>query len=97
MKRIIFKLSMPNVGSWNGKWTGSSNNYFKVFRWGEKKVREFFAEKERKSFYYNFGDGWGANVEASIVPAGEKLPKSDGFCGYDWMVDSILSCGEIRP
>jgi hypothetical protein len=97
MKRIIFKLSMPNVGSWNGKWTGSGNKYFRVFKMADKAVRKLIGDKERMSWFYNFGDGWSASVEASIVPAGEKFPKSDGFCGYDWMIDSILSRGEIRP
>ena len=22
--------------------------------------------------------------------------KSDGFCGYDWMIESIIKYGEIR-
>ena len=24
---LSFTLSMPNIGSWNGKWTGSKNLY----------------------------------------------------------------------
>ena len=24
------------------------------------------------------------------------MKMSDGFCGYDWMIDSIIKYGEIR-
>ena len=90
MQRVMFKLSMPNVGSWNGQWSGASKNYYRVFKWAEKKTENFFNGENRKSWFYNFGDGWGVNVIATIVPVRERLPKSDGFCGYDWMIDSIL-------
>ena len=37
--------------------------------------------------------GWGANVEVKIVKADEAANlrrKTEGFCGYEWMIDSIL-------
>ena len=54
---------------------------------------EFF-----QSFYYDFGDGWGARVEVMPVDSREKRKRekvSAGFYGYDWMIDSILKYGDI--
>ena len=30
MKTLSFELTMPNVGSWNGKWTGADKHYFVI-------------------------------------------------------------------
>jgi hypothetical protein len=91
MKHIAFILTMPNVGSWNGKWTGQSNLYVKVrsysnFSNGLKNVLK------HGNYRYNFGDGWCANIQIKEVTVKEKnniLKKSKGFCGYEWMIDSI--------
>lgn len=48
-------------------------------------------------WYYSFGDGWAASVSARVMSKGERSSRSDGFCGYDWMVRSILTHGDIRP
>jgi hypothetical protein len=53
----------------------------------------------QNSWYYNFGDGWGAAVDMRVLEPGQKrsLNKINaGFCGYNWMVDSILNCGAIK-
>ena len=50
-------------------------------------------------YTYNFGDGWVAAVSVKEVTAKEAnaaRQKSSGFCGYDWMITSILDHGEIR-
>lgn len=52
-----------------------------------------------RSWYYNFGDGWGANISASVNDAYTTRSlkrKNGGFCGYNWMVDSIIAYDEIR-
>jgi hypothetical protein len=94
MRHFVFELSMPNCGSWNGKWTGA-NHYYAVTRKLSNKSRLV----PRKEYYrYNFGDGWAAKVtvrEVSAKEATHARRKSQGFCGYEWMVDSILSYGEI--
>ena len=117
MKTLSFELTMPNVGSWNGKWTGAERKYFII-----KKVDEATAKKimqDAKSYpiyegvfypkqvgtsipsvshYYNFGDGWGANIKIQQVDtreANKRRKSSCGFYGYDWMVDSIMIYGEI--
>lgn len=98
---ICFTLSMPNVGSWNGKWTGSSNYYAITKNIGRTKKAIEKGEKILKEIYYiyDFGDGWTAKVSVSKVDAKEAANirrKSNGFCRYDWMVDSILDIGEIK-
>ena len=96
---IQFTLSMPNVGSWNGKWSGSKNLYAIVQsftgRLGRAKAEAILA---KGSFYYNFGDGWGASIRASEITGSEVRRvrrESKGFCGYDWMVQSIRDHGSI--
>lgn len=97
MLTVIFDLSMPNNNSWNGKWSGESNRHCITKRLPDKKAEELDGE----SFYYNFGDGWGASVSCKISSDAAETRKakkeSNGFCGYDWMVSEILSHGEILP
>ena len=71
---LCFKLSMPNAGSWNGKWSGQNKQYLKIVNLGNskksiekahkilnRKTPQFASRPEWGSYYYNFGDGWGAN------------------------------------
>ncbi len=92
-QRILFRLSMPNTGSWNGKWSGSERNYVLVRSIPEQRVGDLGIPN---SWYHNFGDGWGASVSATVMAKGERKPKSDGFCGYDWMVDRIIRWGDTE-
>lgn len=94
---IAFVLSMPNVGSWNGKWSGSEKLYAIVKNIRSKKLAEKIIAEE--SFYHNFGDGWGASVSVKQVDtktAAKIRRKTQGFCGYDWMVTSIIGNLEIK-
>lgn len=92
---IEFKLSMSNVGSWNGKWTGESNYYAKVVNIGRTKEKEELGKKiiSKQSYYYNFGDGWGMRIYVRKVDSKQaaKIRRiSNGFHGYDWAIDSII-------
>lgn len=95
MTRIEFVLSMPGRNSWNGGWSGSGRHYAIVKTVPDKTAAALLGEKPRESWGYDFGDGWFASVTARIVEKGERVRKSDGFSGYDWMVRSILADGEI--
>ena len=90
MKRIKFILTMPNVGSWNGKWSREKDEFSVIRRVKEKKIKEL---EIPKNFYYDFKDGWGANVEMRFAKLREKA--TNNFAGYDWMIDSILDKGKI--
>ena len=83
MKIAIFELIMPNVGSWNGKWSGSSKNFTIKKRLPKEKEHLI-----GKSFYYDFGDGWGARIVCRAPILRERA--TGEFCGYTWMIDSIL-------
>lgn len=102
---LAFFLSMPNVGSWDSKWSGVNNLYCVVHNYTGKKRQEA-AQKILKNspYYYNFGNGWSASIEVKAVDSVEvrKLKKnSSGFAGYDWMISSIMQYqviyGPTRP
>lgn len=91
---LLFTLSMPNVGSWNGKWTGEDNVYARSF----KRTNKIEKELDGKSFCYDFGDGWTARISVQKVlskDAKKIMKNSKGFAGYDWMISSIFEHGEI--
>jgi hypothetical protein len=90
---IVFELTMPNKGSWNGKWSGEGTCFARLHT--QKRVPK---EYWNKNFYYRWDDGWTACVSVTQMPAAEARKiarRSKGFCGYDWMIKSIIECGEI--
>ncbi len=95
---LCFELTMPNRGSWNSRWSGEDDVHVitKTDRQiGKKKI----AELDGKHFHYRWDDGWTAMISCRAIDAAEarRLRKRNrGFCGYDWMVGSILTYGEIR-
>ncbi len=91
---VVFELSMPGKGSWNGKWSQEEKLFVRT-----RKEREVPKEYWDKSFYHRWDDGWEACVTLTRMSAAEarKLEKkSNGFCGYDWMIESIIRFGEIK-
>lgn len=97
---VAFILTMPNNNAWNGRWSGEGRTYavLKTFRDTKKTEARLAPLLAQRHFYYNFGDGWGANVAMRQVERGEAQRlrrKSAGFCGYNWMIDSILDWGKI--
>ena len=97
---LLFTLSMPNRGSWNGRWSGEDKFYGKFLSFtstkGKVKARELLSAG---SWHFSWGDGWGATItvrELEKADVRRFKRNSAGFCGYDWMVDSIIACGEIR-
>ena len=91
---LEFKLSMPNVGSWNGKWSCEGEYFAKIITFRTKdRIKRAKKILEKGSYFYDFKDGWGACVSIRQVDSKEasKLRrKSKGFRGYDWMIDSII-------
>jgi hypothetical protein len=98
---LAFTLSMPSNNSWNNRWSGQDKLYVKTLNFGRSKKSNESANKilAKKYFTYNFGDGWCASVAVKEVDSKEAATlrkKSAGFCGYDWMIDSIKLHNEIR-
>lgn len=95
---LSFEITMPNVGSWNGKWTEAKNAHFAFRNYPKKEAERLMQGKEHRNFYYNFGDGWGANVKMKPILSSEmkKIERvNSGFMGYDWMIDSIVKNDNI--
>jgi len=98
MYKIEFSLSMPGVGAWNGRWSGERQRYLIYKNLTDKIAKISGLDREsKKSWSYRWDDGWCACVSARVMSKGERKQKSDGFCGYDWMVDSIIWNNEIKP
>lgn len=95
---IAFILSMPGNNAWNGRWSGEGQCYAVLRRFSNSRGTKLANAVVGKSFGYNFRDGWFARIEVKAVDGIEsrKLRKaSQGFCGYEWMIDSIVSDGAI--
>lgn len=101
---LSFELTMPSVASWNGKWSGADKRYFVIRKtsksWIERQPHfTDLLKNGRDDFYYRWEDGWGANVEVEIIDAAEarrRRKQSAGFCGYEWMINSIMYSGVIQ-
>ena len=96
---LAFTLSMLGRGSWNGGWSGEDRLYCIVENFkGAKSIALAILALAAAPYYYNWHDGWGARIDVrEVTPAdARKLrKKSNGFCGYDWMVRTIIDHG--RP
>lgn len=94
---ISFTLTMPGRGSWDGKWSGQDRSYVVIKSYRNPPEVDGKPISGR-SYYYRWEDGWGASVsvaEVSPDDARRLRKKSSGFCGYNWMIDSILQYGKI--
>lgn len=97
MTRIEFKLTMPSRGSWNGGWSGAERHYLLVRTVPDDKAFVLMDEQgDSGRWYHRWDDGWAALVTARVMGRGERVRKSDGFAGYDWMVRNILDHGDTR-
>lgn len=101
MKYLKFELSMPHRGSWNNKWSGDNSRFIRIYTYSNKDFKDKNLDKlVDRYFYYRWNDGWEACVSVKLLfdaKEKNKLKKlSVGFCGYDWMIESILECGEIK-
>lgn len=94
---LSFTLTMPGRNTWNGKWTGDKELYAKVRNVPPDETAVIL---EEVNFQYRWSDGWCANVEVKEVSKTEAnriRRNSQGFCGYEWMIDSIIKLGYITP
>ena len=90
---VIFELTMPGCGSWNGRWSGEGKTYVR-----SKKNNQVPNEVIGKSFRYRWDDGWCVCITVRKVESRVErkiMRRSSGFCGYNWMIDSIIKYGKI--
>ena len=62
---LLFALSIPNIGSWNGQWTGSD----KVYTRTRKPSIKIQNDLDGKDFFYRWNDGWTAKISCKKVSA----------------------------
>ena len=98
---LAFVLTMPRNNSWDGKWSGAGRSYNIVRAVGSSRKAAEEAKRilATPRYTYSFGDGWVAAIQVREVDRGEcdRLRReSCGFCGYDWMVNSIFDNGFIK-
>lgn len=97
---VVFELNMPRCGSWNGQWSGQDQLFVRVKSARSNELKEKLDKiVQTGSFRYTWDDGWCARVDVRQIDATEAAKirrKSKGFCGYDWIIDSILKHGEIK-
>ena len=91
--RVEFRLSMPGVSSWDGKWSGTGRNYVVYRSLTPSDIERLHLPS---SWRHAFGDGWAACVSARVMDCGERRSKTDGFCGYEWMIPRILRWGDTQ-
>jgi hypothetical protein len=94
---LAFTMSMPGRNSWNGRWSGEDKVYalVRTFRGKDVPAAQALVAKD---YLYRWDDGWCAGVTVTEVTSAEAAKlrrKSAGFCGYDWMVGSIVRHGRI--
>ena len=95
---ICFKLTMPNRASWNGHWSGE-NDVHVITKTDRQIGKKRCKELDGRDFFYRWDDGWCACISCQIIDRKEYMKlrnKNRGFCGYDWMVRSIIAFDEIR-
>lgn len=91
---VLFRLTMPTCGSWDGTWSGAKDGHFLFRNIPKTKAASLI----HKSWKYSWEDGWTAQITAEPSNCHDKrklIKKTKGFCGYDWMVDSIIEKGTI--
>jgi hypothetical protein len=93
-----FTLSMPGCPSWNGKWYGEGRKYATIRSFvGKESIKTAVKILEHGRYHYSWDDGWCAGIDVHELNSNQarKLRlQSSGFCGYDWMVDSIIKYGK---
>lgn len=97
MRHLVFRLSMPHCGSWNGKWSQENEKHTRARTFTNAQFNKL-PKNILGQHFYRWDDGWEACVNVELVDAKTKklwLKNSAGFCGYDWMIDSILKHGKI--
>lgn len=92
---IWFVLRMRNTPTWNGRWSGEGELYAKRVRMAPDKAEELLKEG---SFFFRWSDGWSCSVDVvkpTPAEARAMAKKTRGFCGYEWMINSIVLYGQI--
>ena len=92
---ICYELSMPRVNTWNGRWSGEGKLYTRIRSYKKDKGEKILTNGP---YSYKWEDGWVARIAVRKVTAKEARKiraRSDGFLGYEWMIESVEQTGKI--
>ena len=92
---MLFTLSMPGRNTWNGRWSGDERRHTIV----RKLTPKLEAALDGQKFRYSWPDGWMACITVEKIDGVRSRKErrlSNGFCGYEWMVNSIIQHGVIK-
>ena len=95
MGLILFTLTMPNKGSWDGKWSGEGKFYGIVKNISKEDMERILLTR---NYHYRWDDGWSVSIYVEKIDGKDRRKyekKSEGFCGYEWMIDSIIKNNTI--
>lgn len=99
MRHIVYILTMPNVGSWNGRFAGEGHLNCEVRSYLKDSDIPKKVLSMKDGYHYDFGDGWLVNIKATQIKENEKdkyEEASRGFYGYEWMIKEIEKFGRIK-
>ena len=93
-QRVEFRLSMSSRGNAVYSSFGEGRSYI-AWRTVKDDVAQALMDPQGEAgrWYHRWDDGWAALVTARVMNPGERRAKSNGFAGYDWMIDNILRYG----
>lgn len=97
MKHLLFSLYMPNPPTYNSKWLLEEEDHTVARSFTDSEFAKLPDNILGVHFFY-WDDGWIAQIFVRQVDLREKrnrLKKSSGFCGYEWMVESLIERGKI--
>lgn len=99
MKYLLFSLSMPNPPSWNGKWSLAHEKHTRARSFTDAEF-DNLPKNIVGTHSYRWNDGWTAQIDVTVTDSAQAkerhLKNSAGFCGYDWMINSLIDCGKIQ-
>ena len=98
MKYVSFKLKLFHP---EGKQTIYSNkNYINIRKILKHDYEKYSHVLKENIWHYTWSDGWNATVESKVLTGYKEkkilLKNTDGFCGYNEMINDILSFNEIK-
>ena len=101
MEYLLFKLRTSAVtGNNSSKWSGYDKTLGIIKKLSNKEYESFLQVSNGKAYWsHRFPDGWLISFTLTILTSQEaaKINKTlEGVCGYNDVVDEILSIGEIK-
>lgn len=105
MTVLLFEYGHSRIGSWDGKWSGEGSVFAKEVLLTKERKQHLESlgidckKGVKHKFSHDFGDGWVAEINMTVgnkKDFKEIMKASQGFMGYEWLIDSILKYGKVK-